>query len=170
MNKQARFFLILFLITVGLWFYVHKNAQTTEGQVGQMIPTFNLLDEAGKKFKVSPGSNKLRLVHFWATWCPPCVPEIPALNSFIKKMGDAPLELVAISMDDKLQDVAAFRKKIPFTFRVFFDPHMEAADNLGTFMLPETYLVSKKGVILHKFVGPQNWSDPAIEADIRKYF
>ncbi|OGQ08411.1 MAG: hypothetical protein A3G32_09985 [Deltaproteobacteria bacterium RIFCSPLOWO2_12_FULL_40_28] len=170
MNKQARVFLVLFFIILGLWFYVQKNAQTTDGQVGHVIPTLHLLDEAGAKITVSPQSNKLRLIHFWASWCSSCVPEIPLLNSFMKKMVGTPLELVAISMDNKSQDVVSFRKKIPFTFRIFFDPHMEAADNLGTYMLPETYLVSKQGVILHKFVGPQDWDNPHIEAEIRKNF
>jgi thiol-disulfide isomerase/thioredoxin len=106
------------------------------------------------------------LVNFWATWCPPCLEELPSLENFYRQLSAGtrngkPLaaKLVTISVDDRLEDITSLESTLDFkpTFPVLHDKEGELARSLGTTKFPETYLVNNKGEILYKWLGPQNW-------------
>jgi len=106
------------------------------------------------------------LVNFWATWCPPCLEELPSLESFYRQLSAStrngkPLaaKLFTISVDDRLEDITSLESTLDFkpTFPVLHDREGELARSLGTTKFPETYLVNNKGEILYKWLGPQNW-------------
>ena len=104
------------------------------------------------------------LVNFWATWCPPCLDELPSLEMLNRQLNDKgsaktrPL-LVTISVDAKASDVANLYKTMDFqpSFIVLHDPEGEFSRTLGTTKFPETYWVSTEGKVLYKWIGPQNW-------------
>lgn len=164
--------LILFIIfVVGLYFLsLHFYQKKQNEMVGQPMPSFSVPGEMpGVRFNSDQDKGNVMLVHFWASWCPPCVSEIPSLNRLNEVLkSENNFQLVAISLDDSMEDVAKFRQTVPFAFPVFLDENQTTSLEFGTFRLPETYLIGKDGKIAAKFVGPQEWDSPEVIAQIKK--
>ncbi len=130
------------------------------------------LDERAPAFKVSDGltsinlanyRGKVVLLNFWATWCPPCVAEMPSLLQL--HHDDPNLVILAISVDQNPADYSEFIASHHVDLITVRDPNEKVADLYHTDMWPETYVIDRKGIIRRKFVGAQDWSDP----EIRQY-
>ncbi len=99
---------------------------------------------------------KVVLVNFWATWCPPCLEEMPSLEKFARAYD---VEVLAVSVDDGWEPVEKFLgKNTPF--RVALDRGAKVSQIYGTTKFPESYLVDRDGKLRLKFVGPRDWTDP----------
>ena len=122
---------------------------------------FKLKDLEGKEYSLSDFKGKWVLLHFWATWCPSCVWEIPSLIKFSQDIKPENLTVAAVSMDTEIADVKKFwghilpGKELPFL--VLFDPEGDVAHSYGTFKLPETYLINPEGKLHAHFIGPREW-------------
>ncbi len=103
------------------------------------------------------------LVNFWATWCPPCLDELPALDYLNRQLQQRPKDqlpiLVTISVDEFAQDVTGLFETLDFspTVLVLHDPNGYFSARMGTTRFPETYWMEPSGAIRHKWIGPQNW-------------
>lgn len=102
------------------------------------------------------------LVNFWATWCAPCIEELPSLELLyreLKDRNDSLPGLVTISVDEKKEAVFELYQSLDFrpTFPVLHDSSGDLAKAWGTTKFPETYWILKDGTIRTKWVGPQNW-------------
>jgi thiol-disulfide isomerase/thioredoxin len=112
--------------------------------------------------KIVKQRGKSLIVNFWASWCPPCIEELPSLEFLNRQLerskGDVPM-LVLVSVDEHIEDISNLYKTLDFTptFLVLHDPDGEVARTMGTSKFPETYLVSTTGKVLFKWVGPQDW-------------
>lgn len=109
------------------------------------------------------GKKKKILINFWATWCDPCIEEIPSLNMLAlqlqqNKSNDLPL-LVTISVDESSEQVKKLEKSFPhsFQFIVLHDPDGAWSKSQGIFKFPETFLIDREGKLLFKWIGPQDW-------------
>ena len=119
-----------------------------------------LYDAGGRPAKLGPQLAPVSLVHFWATWCPPCIEEIPALQRLAKDFGPHDdFSVVMIAVADSTDKVTTFLG--PGWDMVLFDPHWDVANRYGTDKLPETYLVVR-GEVVEKFVGMTNWDKQTI--------
>lgn len=104
------------------------------------------------------------IVNFWATWCPPCLEELPSLEILgrqLSKLGkDKFPQLVTISVDEQTAEIHKLLSDLNFqpSFTVFHDPMGKLAREAGTTKFPETYWLDNNGVLIHKWVGPQNWT------------
>jgi thiol-disulfide isomerase/thioredoxin len=105
------------------------------------------------------------LVHFWATWCAPCVTEIPSLLAYGREAASDRLGLVLIAVEDEVPAAQRFLGEVPFP--VLFDPNWDVAHRFGTRQLPETHLVVG-GRIVHSFIGATDWSDPKVRARVAR--
>ncbi len=111
------------------------------------------------------------LLHFWAKWCEPCAEEIPGLVRFAEKIGSSKkLKVLAVSLDPKLEDSLEILpdkgKRLPPQFVLALDADHAVAESLGSWQYPETYLVDPDGIILEKWIGPQQWQ----KQEIMDYF
>jgi thiol-disulfide isomerase/thioredoxin len=119
-----------------------------------------LYDIDGKAMTLGPRLAPVSLVHFWATWCPPCIQEIPALQRLNRDFRDHPdFSLVMVAVSDENTKVRSFMGD--WADMMLFDPNWDVANRYGTDKLPETYLVIR-GEVVKKFVGMQDWDDPAL--------
>ncbi len=111
---------------------------------------------------LSKPPGRLLVLHFWATWCPPCVEEFPSLAQFWKEHERDPnLELLAVSVDEEWKTVDDWLKKAGATgIPVALDPKRTTAKAFGTEKFPETYVLSSSGEVLEKFIGPVAWTSP----------
>lgn len=125
-----------------------------------------LPDGGTRDLAAPPG--KLLIVHYWATWCPPCVSEFPELARFWNEYGKKPgVELLAVSVDEDWRTVDDWLKKngiagVPLAL----DPRRTSAKAFGTEKFPETYVLSPSGEVLDKFVGAILWSAPPVRRRI----
>ena len=130
-------------------------------------PELPIFDPAGKKIDLTKEKGRYLVVHFWATWCPPCVEEIPALSDFwdaYRKRGD--VSLYAISVDKDWKTIEDFSRKHPNTLPVFRDPEAATAHRFGSTLYPETYIINRAGRVIYRFQGGIEWTDP----EVRKRF
>jgi cytochrome c biogenesis protein CcmG/thiol:disulfide interchange protein DsbE len=111
---------------------------------------------------------RLLIVHFWATWCPPCVKEFPALLRFWMEYGKRPgLELLAVSADEEWKTVDDWVRSVGASgIPLALDPRRTTAKAFGTEKFPETYVLSPSGQVVDKFVGPVSWTSPAFRKRI----
>jgi cytochrome c biogenesis protein CcmG/thiol:disulfide interchange protein DsbE len=111
---------------------------------------------------------ELLIVHFWATWCPPCVEEFPALLRFWKEYGKKRgLGLLAVSVDENWKTVDDWVRTVGAGgIPLALDPHRTTAKSFGTEKFPETYVLSPSGQVVDKFIGPVSWTSPALRQRI----
>jgi len=126
-----------------------------------------LLDGDGRPQPLAQRMAPVTLVHFWATWCPPCITEIPALERLWTDLGDrTDFEVVMVAVDDTNEKVEPFVGDR--AAMMLYDPSWEVAHRYGTRKLPETYLVVG-GKVVERWIGAQNWDDPKIRRTIDEH-
>ena len=127
-------------------------------KIGERAPEFTLTD-AERTVSLAQLRGKPVLLNFWATWCPPCIEEMPSLVQLQKAMGDK-VTILAVSED---ADDAAYKQFVRdhnIDLLTVRDPKNTANTLYGTFKFPETYVIDKDGVIRRKFIGAADWTSP----------
>lgn len=121
---------------------------------GEMAPDFVLQSSGGATRKLSNYRGKVVLVNLWATWCPPCIEEMPVLDQLAKDYADKGLVVIGIAGDDDTQAVRDFLAKSPVKFEVLFDPGGAIGTRYGITGYPETFFVDRQGLLRDKIIGP----------------
>jgi cytochrome c biogenesis protein CcmG/thiol:disulfide interchange protein DsbE len=123
------------------------------------------LNIAGKPTRLSDLRGKVVVLNFWASWCPPCVEETPALNHLEKYIASRNALVLGVSIDDDHSAYEKFLQDQRVGFTTFSDPAMKKIENdYGTTMIPETYIIDRHGKIARKVIGPQQWDSPEMLA------
>lgn len=135
-------------------------------QIGHVAPTFAVSDGSH-----SVDLGKLRgnivVLNFWATWCAPCIEELPSLVAMQKQLPQ--IKVLAISTDDDATAYSHFLATHSMGGLTTVRDGAQHSNALyGTFRYPETYVIDRKGIIRRKFIGPQDWTSPEIESYLRK--
>lgn len=108
--------------------------------------------------KLSDLKGKVVMLNFWATWCPPCREEIPAMMKLNGAMVGKPFQMVAVSIDEGgVPAIEAFFKESGFNLPVYTDPDGKAAGIYGITGVPETFIIDKNGILVKKVIGPLAW-------------
>ncbi len=163
MKKAALFGIIAVLAVVGVLFFIGQDSGQRTKIVGEgdRAPEFSLPSLAGKPVSLSSYRGKVVMVHFWATWCPPCVEEIPTLERLYRAYFGKDLEILAVSVDEGgAGAVEQFMRKNRFALPVLLNPDRSTAKAYGTFKFPETYLVDREGIVRRKVIGAADWMSP----------
>jgi len=119
--------------------------------VGSQFPDFNEKDTQGNPLSLAKYKGKVVLLDFWATWCGPCVQELPNVLSTYKKHHEKGFEIIGISLDESEEKLTEFIKKHKMTWPQFFDGKGWAnklAEVYGVKSIPATYLVDGSGKII----------------------
>ena len=129
--------------------------------IGNLAPDFSLPARDGSTFQLKSLRGKVVFLNFWATWCPPCLVEMPSMEKLLKEMKGKDFEMVAISVDSNGWAVIdPFVQKHQFSFKVVLDQKMEVAKLYKSYRFPETFLIDREGKIIDKRVGAANWNSP----------
>ena len=96
---------------------------------------------------------KVVYVDFWASWCAPCARSFPFLNDLDREFRDRGLIVLAINLDEKLEDARAFLAKHPASFALAVDPSGQCPRDFGVRGMPSSYLVDRQGMIRHVHLG-----------------
>lgn len=126
-------------------------------------PEFALKNLNGSTFSLSSYKGRVVLLNFWATWCPPCRAEIPSLNKLSAHFKDSRFSIIAVATDRSVQDVKEALKSESVDFTVLVDNNISVSRPLyKVFMLPTSFLIDKKGVIVERYYGEVDWTDPQL--------
>lgn len=137
--------------------------------VGKKAPDFTLKDLAGNSVSLSAFKGKVILLNFWASWCPPCRAEMPTINKLNELLKNRGFVVLAVSTDRSIYDVKDYISKNPVNFTVLMDYNLSVSRNLyKVFMMPTTFLIDRKGIIVKKYFGEQDWSRPEMIKEIEE--
>lgn len=124
--------------------------------------TFKLLDIKDKEHTLADYQGKVVLVNFWASWCPPCIYEMPELQRLKKYFSDRPFEVVTIDVGEKKYKVRKFSKLINLELPVLLDTSSETYNNWGVKTLPTSFLIDSGGQIRYQVRGNPGWETDEI--------
>ena len=160
--RFPRILAVLVLVWLPLLSACNRGARPA--QVDKKAPDFTVSD-GSTTVHLSSYRGKVVLLNFWATWCGPCIVEIPSLVQLHHEMPD--LAIVAVSVDEDPDAYTHFIRERHIDFTTVRDPNESAPKLFHTDMWPETYVINRKGVIVRKFIGAQDWSSPEIRAYLK---
>jgi peroxiredoxin len=127
-------------------------------QVGQKAPDFVLKDLKGGSVSLGELRGKVVFLHFWATWCPPCLVELPGLQRFVEGLDKGQYALLAVCVDnERPARIGDFLKSWGTEIPVYLDPGGSLARRFGTVRFPETYILDHEGVVCRKVIGAGDW-------------
>lgn len=135
------------------------------GQIDRVAPQFSLND--GQHAVDLRGlRGQVVLLNFWATWCAPCIEEMPSLEALQQALPQ--VKVVAVATDEDAASYQAYMGRRAIPLFTVFDASQSSNTLYGTFRFPESYVIDKGGVIRRKYVGPQDWTSPEIVNSLRK--
>lgn len=144
-------------------------ATETGADVGSMMPAYAATMLNGGAYELASKRDKVVLLNVWATWCGPCVYEIPELQAAHDKYASRGLEVVGVSVDEGAPEgVKEFVAERKMTYPVVLDPEGRLAGILQTSVLPTTVLVDRSGKIVWKKIGAIMPNDPEFEKAIEE--
>lgn len=135
-------------------------------RVGDMAPAFTLPDIDGEMHSLGDFRGRVVVLNYWATWCPPCVDEMPSLQRLHEALAEKGLAVVAVSVDERFSDIERFVKRFGLTFTVLHDEGMKVSRAYQTFKYPETYIIGRDGRLRSKVVGERDWVEPSVIRDM----
>jgi cytochrome c biogenesis protein CcmG/thiol:disulfide interchange protein DsbE len=133
-------------------------------QTGKIAPDFTVAD-GSSSIHLANYRGKVVLLNFWATWCPPCIEEMPGLVALHHDRPD--LAILAVSIDEDPDAYSRFLVRRHVDLITVRDPDQTAAKLYHTEGWPETYIIDRNGVIRRKIVGDPDWSNPEIRAYLK---
>jgi len=130
-------------------------------RIGTAAPDFTVQD-ADRKIILSDLRGKVVVLNFWATWCSPCVEEMPSLVQLQQRFKDKGVTVLGVSIDVDGDAYHKFLKDYKIDFLTVRDPDQKTSALYGSFKWPETYIIDRSGIVRRKFIGAVEWSQPEI--------
>ena len=121
---------------------------------GELAPDFVLTSIGGQTRKLSGYRGKVVLVNLWATWCPPCIEELPVFETLQAKYASEGLVVLAVAGDEDPQLVRDFLARTPLKIEVLLDTRGVIGTQYGITGYPETFFVDRQGRLRNKIIGP----------------
>jgi peroxiredoxin len=158
--------LFLILIMIGVFVLLFKgedsflNLSTTPSlRPNLRAPNFTFPGLDGKMVSLTDYKGKVVLLNIWATWCPPCVEEMPSMEKLYRELKGEEFEILAVSIDAlAAKAVAPFVKKHNLSFPVLLNPDGTMLNLYGTTGVPESFVIDKKGNIEEIIIGSRDWA------------
>ncbi len=168
LRKLAAWGVVGFAALVLVFFAMPTYRQGEASVAGKTARDFPL-EFAGKAAHLTDLKGKVVILNFWATWCPPCVEETPALNHLQKYIESRNGVILGVAADEDPAAYEKFLREQVVIFPTYRDPstrdnHSSIAQEYGTSMYPETYVIDRRGKIARKFIGFQQWDSPEMLA------
>ena len=156
---MKRFFLLVTLSAIVLSAGCYHG--TRPPHIGDAARDFSVQD-SDRKVSLDQFRGQVLVLNFWATWCPPCVEELPSLMSMQERTRAKGIVVLGISIDVDDNAYHRFLQQRNVNFLTVRDPDQKVAGIYGTSGWPETYVIDRQGKLRRKFVGPVDWNSPDV--------
>jgi peroxiredoxin len=168
MSKINLLKLLVLASIVGLTVFLAFHSRPRKPvERGDAAPAFTLPDLQGNSISLSDFRGRVVVLNFWATWCPPCVEEMPSLRRFAGQMEPLGVTVLGVSVDHDPDDVKRFVADFQLNFPIARDSNQAVASRYGTWKFPETYIIDPEGRIAEKLIGVVDWQDSRIVSRVR---
>lgn len=134
---------------------------TRPPRIGSNAPDFTVQDSQNK-ITLSQYRGQVVVLNFWATWCAPCIEEMPSLVEMQRRMKAKGVTVLAVSVDVDEGAYKQFVRDHNVNLNTVRDPSGKSNGLYGTFKFPETYIIDRNGVMRRKFIGAVEWTAPDI--------
>jgi peroxiredoxin len=152
-----------------LWSAVRRPSQGADPSVGRPLPELALQDETGRAATLGRLDGTVTVVNVWASWCAPCIEELPSLQALHAQLGGEGLRVVGISVDDDPAEGRLAARKLGVTYPVLYDPAgNHVYDELDIEGLPTTFVVSRDGRVTGVLRGIADYATPQAVAHFRE--
>ena len=156
----SRYSLVAALVLIVIFSLAGCNRGNQPAMVGQAAPDF-ILQDGTRQIALHDFRGKMVVLNFWATWCPPCVEELPSLLKMQEELKNKNVVVLAVSVDVDQDAYQKFLKDHGVTaITAIRDGAQRVNDIYGTHMFPETYIIDRNGVLQRKIIGPTDWTAP----------
>ena len=137
---------------------------------GDKIPEFDIASiyENQPNISLKDLEGKTLFIDFWASWCAPCITSLPLYNEIYDKYQDQGLEVIAVNVDNPIEDGLDFLLDTPLDFLIPQDPEGDVSESFGVIGMPSSYLVSPDGSVRLVHMGFRNGDIDIIEEEIQK--
>jgi len=163
--------MLIFLIIIGVGIIVLLQTKDSSFNIsgkprigkGVPAPNFTLPGLDGKMVSLTDYKGEVVLLNIWATWCPPCVEEMPSMEKLHQELKDEGFEILAVSVDvSGTKAVLPFMKKHKLSFPALIDSKGAIKSFYQTTGVPESFIIDKDGIIVEKVIGPRDWASPGV--------
>ena len=157
--------IVLILVGVGIIVLLQTKDSSFnlsgKPRLGKGVPALNFtfpgLD--GKKVSLADYKGKVVLLNIWATWCAPCVAEMPSMEKLYQELKNEDFEILAVSVDEAgAETVKPFIEKHKLGFPVLLDTKGDIKTLYQATGIPESFIIDKDGIIIEKIIGPREWA------------
>jgi peroxiredoxin len=121
---------------------------------------FTAVNLSGKTINLTDYRGAVVVLNFWATWCVPCLEEMPALDRLNKALAGRKFRVLAIDLQETAEKVHEFGKTHRFSFDLLLDTAGEISSHYGVTRIPVTYVLDPRGFIVNRAIGPRAWDSP----------
>ena len=146
------------ILTAGLVGELYNTMHEKLVNVGDSAPDFSITADNGRPVSLSNFGGKVLVLNFWATWCPPCVDEMPSLNQFAAQFKDKGVVVLGVSVDKDANAYKQFVRKLDPAFLTARDPDQKINLEFGTVQYPETYIINARGKVVNKIISSADWT------------
>lgn len=140
----------------------------TAAQKPMPAPEFTLPDLDGKPHALADYRGKVVVLNFWATWCPPCRYEMPAMQRAWEKVRDEDIVFIGVDVGEDTDTVFTFLADYPVDFPLLLDEEAKVIEQYPVTGLPTTYIIDPQGRITHRAVGGREWDDEGLLNELRE--
>jgi cytochrome c biogenesis protein CcmG, thiol:disulfide interchange protein DsbE len=124
--------------------------------------------DADRSVTLSQLKGQVVVLNFWATWCPPCIEEMPSLVQMQQQLKTKGVTVLAVSVDANSGDYHQFLKDHNVNLLTVRDPDQKSNGLYGTAKFPETYIIDRNGIVRRKFIGAVDWTAPDVMEYLEK--
>jgi peroxiredoxin len=153
---------------VGLTVFLAIHSRRVEPvRRGDDAPDFTLPALSGEKISLADFRGRVVVLNFWATWCPPCVEEMPSLKRFADQIEPFGVTVLGVSVDHDPDALQKFVAETKLGFPIARDADQKVSSRYGTFKFPETYIINSEGRVAEKLIGAIDWQDAQVVSRVR---
>ncbi|MBI4689102.1 MAG: TlpA family protein disulfide reductase [Nitrospirae bacterium] len=125
--------------------------------IGKYAPDFELRDINGKRVTLYEFKGKVVLVNFWATYCGPCISEMPSMNNLYLTFKDKGFVVIAVSINSSMSSVKSFAAENKLAFHIVMDLDRKVYSKFAVRGIPASFLIDKNGIIMDRIMGEEEW-------------
>ena len=165
MRLKPRTWLVLSLVALFVLAWTQRD-RFTPVDVGSAAPSFTAMTLHGDTVSLPGERGKVIVLNAWATWCTPCIAEMPSLDRLQKQLPG--VSVIAVSTDDDASQLEAWVDEYGLTFEVLHDVRREMESRYLVHGLPTTFVIDRRGRIVEKVLGAREWDDSATVKRLEK--
>jgi thiol-disulfide isomerase/thioredoxin len=166
--KQAAHFCGLFVALLVMGMSARVGAQQGKWVAENTAPpALALKDMNGRELNLSAFKGKVVVLNFWATWCGPCVAEMPSLQTLSRRYADKSLVVLGVNYHESTEKVKSFQRRYNIDFPLARDPWQEASAAWNVRILPESFVVDAEGKLRYRVTGEVDWASAEVAERLR---